>query len=1400
MSQSENSPQIEATPESLLPPGDGDETLQRYTYQTICAAHEALLLLDEALELECIFCELHEDILVKKHDGTYHGIQVKTKKAGAFRADYEEITHAIGRFIKTERKFPGIFSGYCLATNTTFEKGQNDRRWQDIDTLIGEAKLSTAANLSDAPALKKWYELYYKDAGDEAEARQVFAKLTLKLQAALEHAELRLASHIGSLPGMDAQGIPALKRLADDLLQLLHKASIRTIDESKIARLNYLPDPQKAYEQAVLDGKRITAGILRTLFDQLVDKGQLPQSKQTDHTSQLAEIKEILFEKFSHLEQFVNGRLPGGATPDLKYGVQIDTLKGLIEEGKPSFALSKLIEVRNQAKAESASEETFFRLAINIGVCYFQSDNLKGAIEEFDKALILKPTSCLALSNKAQVLLSKNDKTAARKTAEKAVEIEINEISGAAYLGALSDLADRVAFDKFVEENPQVQSWPACLSVIAEIAIRTGDYEQGYQTLTEAIKLESRNPQLRTQIAQVLHLRLDKELRTLHDSHLQPSHIDKLQEMLIHLDEAIKIVSKFDNPKPYLRALCNRSFVRSLLDDETGALFDMEVALQIDRSCAEALKTQGMIFFKQKKWKEAISALVAAQSAGASKIELALASCYLAQKQFSKAKDAIIPALDSSSTDVRELVMLDILATAHRSLEEYEEVKNIVSDLRTRWTANADASYMIARQLELDGNVSEAIAFLEAEIATFFDQSAKDLLRCRLAEIYYYSKDFTKAAETFDMITDVSLLNTTVELRITAYSNIGRYDQAHRIAIDLGSNGTVPPIIKDIKATIAVFVGDYDLALKLYEELHRAEPSNIKHLIKAIRLKARKHQFDEAKLELDELSPDTISGDGEALCEIAAIYSYLGDSEKCLNYSYRALKKSPNDPQIQTFFISSFLRVSPDDKKIKTPEKVAAGCCVKIKREPDGPELQFVILPAGQNISASCELSETDSLARLLLDKTVGEQITLKTGTLEEFSYTISELKSEYVAAFQQILLEFPTRFPESKAIETVSVEHEARLMAAVDERHKFGTNIIAAYEAGQLTIAQVAELLEQPRASIFLGLLDSSAKIRAADGSTESQVAELNVAKNAEWLVLDLTGLIAGARLGLLESIASGYKGKILVPTTVLDELLLILHDDAFGARKGMYVGKAGEAYRITEYGDEAAKQRQELIGRIKNFIDNHATLTHSYFGLEDGREKITLERDALGWSTYAAAQIARERVGVICCDDLRSRNYAELTWNVQSLWTRSVLQRLLDGTIISEEQFREAIYKMALFNYWFLPLSAEDLFFALKANDFSINRNVVAVFEKLQDSDVDAGPLVGVLSDLLKQVWLQVLVEERRLWILDLCVKVLTLKHPKTIINLLVSELEKKLWLMPLALNSIKQNIIMISPRSSF
>lgn len=63
-------------------PGSSDvgaDTLQRYRHQATCAAIVSLATLEEDGDIAELFCEHHEDILVKHRDGKFVGNQLKTE-------------------------------------------------------------------------------------------------------------------------------------------------------------------------------------------------------------------------------------------------------------------------------------------------------------------------------------------------------------------------------------------------------------------------------------------------------------------------------------------------------------------------------------------------------------------------------------------------------------------------------------------------------------------------------------------------------------------------------------------------------------------------------------------------------------------------------------------------------------------------------------------------------------------------------------------------------------------------------------------------------------------------------------------------------------------------------------------------------------------------------------------------------------------------------------------------------------------------------------------------------------------------------------------------------------------------------------------------------------------------
>ena len=82
------------TLETLAPGEDvGRDTISRYDMQYQAAAYAALEILD-GKEVDCVYCDYHDDFVVRRSIAgrvTYHFFQVKTKKKENAQFDLNEI-------------------------------------------------------------------------------------------------------------------------------------------------------------------------------------------------------------------------------------------------------------------------------------------------------------------------------------------------------------------------------------------------------------------------------------------------------------------------------------------------------------------------------------------------------------------------------------------------------------------------------------------------------------------------------------------------------------------------------------------------------------------------------------------------------------------------------------------------------------------------------------------------------------------------------------------------------------------------------------------------------------------------------------------------------------------------------------------------------------------------------------------------------------------------------------------------------------------------------------------------------------------------------------------------------------------------------------------------------------
>lgn len=158
------------SPEVVIARGDpGDETANRYRFQWTWAAVVCCMLLDDTEDVVEVFCEHHEDVLLKHRDGLFTGHQVKTRGEDQppWKANDEQVRSACGRFAKLDAQFPGHFRGFCFLTNHPLHVTANGQGLNHILESIAEA-----ATIDEVPANTcKWL----RRIAQEAEVTEVAA-------------------------------------------------------------------------------------------------------------------------------------------------------------------------------------------------------------------------------------------------------------------------------------------------------------------------------------------------------------------------------------------------------------------------------------------------------------------------------------------------------------------------------------------------------------------------------------------------------------------------------------------------------------------------------------------------------------------------------------------------------------------------------------------------------------------------------------------------------------------------------------------------------------------------------------------------------------------------------------------------------------------------------------------------------------------------------------------------------------------------------------------------------------------------------------------------------------------------------------------------------------------------
>jgi len=199
------------SPDTTYPSEDvGADTQRRYRHQAAYTAILALGLLEDNGPTE-IYCEHHDDVILRLRDGKFRALQLKTRQYGRppHKAGDDDVITALGRFAVFERDFPEQFDQYTIGSNLGFwsEKKNSSNLGHVLDGVR-----------NGKPPLTTWLDRIAKQGKVAANfISDCLQKVQTVVTPGLDDVENRLRIHVADQSAFRSRQFHEVKAAADEL-------------------------------------------------------------------------------------------------------------------------------------------------------------------------------------------------------------------------------------------------------------------------------------------------------------------------------------------------------------------------------------------------------------------------------------------------------------------------------------------------------------------------------------------------------------------------------------------------------------------------------------------------------------------------------------------------------------------------------------------------------------------------------------------------------------------------------------------------------------------------------------------------------------------------------------------------------------------------------------------------------------------------------------------------------------------------------------------------------------------------------------------------------------------------------------------------------------------------------
>ncbi len=1010
---------------------------------------------------------------------------------------------------------------------------------------------------------------------------------------------------------------------------------------------------------------------------------------------------------------------------------RIDAARDLIQQGLIVSARTLLQRIEDEV--EELPDTLRFRLATNLAVCALGEGKFDEASSLIEEAHIIQPENPVAITNAALAAqLQQNPKRAA-ELAQKALAIDTRDSNAAAKLiWALWDMGESEQLEGFVASEEWITQESASASALARVRALQARYDNAIIIYRSLIDTDPDDAQAHLGLSQCLltHAQVDR----LPDVHSNEA-LTKIREAEIEADRAIELLKPTQFYARRHEALVLRAVARALLEKVDEAMRDVDAVLGETPKHPVATLNKGLILLKKGLPGEARKCLESIQDPEVRADSLLPLADACRESGDATAAITLLKGsfkLDPPGTE--DLGRAESLLRAEAATGNDDSVGPVLEAAIERYPNDPGLFILDAVRSDLEGDTEASAAALTKAIE-LAGEPHRRAIQTQLGYLYESMRRFADAAKQFAKACDNDASHPAAVPMLLSLFNSRQYRNALDLARKIREvDDSTPRVVIEVEAEILGHVGDAGRAALLYRELCSQEDSTPDDLVRLALAQFRCGERDAALETIREIDVSQLGRDSQILMKLAYMKRFLGSTDY-IHDAYLSLRYGLNDPDAYLGYFRLFLGLGRNEEW-EEPIVVGPGCAVRIKS--GGEEQWWQILEDGEESYGPRDLSSEHDLAQRLLGQSVGYVVELRQG-LGGLSYEITDLQSKYVRAYQEILGEFGTRFPDNLSLSRIELDSDfTQIFQSIELRDQHFRNAGKLYQSGKVPFVSFCDLIGRSTLEVWAEYTaQPSGRLHFGTGSEQETNEASALLRDANGIVLDITALLTVHRLELAKYLQTRFS-RVAIPQQVFDEIQRIVYTMKMDGAPSSYVGKDDEGqYVLTEITENVWKKRQEYALSVLELAESFERIpSYPMLAVNEPEKTIGFLPLAVAGALYAGDEQSEVRP-VLASDDLLQSDMAR-SLGLGVVNSQALLIELLRSDVIKDREYSSKIEELVLLNYWLVRISPQDILQSLETNGYQTTPGMQAMLRTLGGPDCteDAAAAVGaeVVASLAK------------------------------------------------------------------